>query len=115
MLNIISKANPTVEVTVTTSNAVMEHKTISLNQSEAEELFVNMQVKSSDEWQDLDCVVNIIDRLDTDLYDDEYNYNVEIKFDDSYIEYMNRKYPSREYDDYFEDTTVYRNPNYYEI
>lgn len=115
MLNIISKANPTVEVTVTTSNAVMEHKTISLNQSEAEELFVNMQVKSSYEWQDLDCVVNIIDRLDTDLYDDEYNYNVEIKFDDSYIEYMNRKYPLREYDDYFEDTTIYENSNYYKI
>lgn len=115
MLNIISKANPTVEVTVTTSNAVMERKSISLNQSEAEELFVNMQVKSSDEWQDLDCVVNIIDRLETDIYDNECNYDVEIKFDDSYIEFMNKKYPSKEYSDFFEDTTVYRNSNYYEV
>ena len=115
MLNIISNANPTVEVTVTTSNALMERKSISLNQSDAEELFVNMQVKSSEEWQDLDCIVNIIDRLDTDVLDDECNYDVDIKFNDSYIEYMNRKYPSKEYGDYFDDMTVYRNANYYKI
>ena len=115
MLNIISNANPTIEVTVTTSNAVMERKTISLNQADAEELFVNMQVKPSDEWQDLDCVTNVIDRLNTDVYDDECDYDVEIKFDDSFIEYINKKYPSKEYSDFFEDTTIYRNPNYYEI
>ena len=115
MLNIISNANPTIEVTVTTSNAIIERKSISLNQSDDEELFVNMQVKPSDEWQDLDCIVNIIERLETNIYNDEYNYDIEIKFDDYYIEYMNKKYPSREFSDYFDKTTVYRNPNYYEL
>lgn len=115
MLNIISNANPTIAVTVTTARAVMEQKIISLNQIEAEELFVNMQVKSSDEWLDLDCVVNIINRLDTDVLDEECQYDVNIKFDDSYMEYMNKKYPSKEYSDFFQDTTVYRNINYYSM
>jgi len=115
MLNIISNANPTIVVTVTTSRAVMERKTISLNQADAEELFVNMQVKPSDEWQDLDCIVNIIDRLDTDVLDDKCNYDLDIKFDDSYIEYMNKKYPGREFSDFFEDITIYRNCDYYEL
>ena len=115
MLNIISNANPTIVVTVTTERAVMERKTISLNQIEAEELFVNMQVKSSEEWQDLDFIVNIIDRLDTDVLDEECQYDVDIKFDDSYIEYMNKKYPSREYNDYFDDETVFCNKNYYNL
>ena len=115
MLNIISNANPTIVVTVTTSRAVMERKTISLNQLDAEELFVNMQVKSPDEWQDLDCIVNIIDRLDTDVLDDECNYDLDIKFDDSYIEYMNKKYPGREFSDYFDEETEYCNKNYYNL
>lgn len=113
MLNIISNANPTIEVSVTTSNALMEHKSISLNQFDAEELFINMQVKPSDEWQDLDCIISIIDKLDTDVLDEECNYDVNIKFNDSYIQYMNKKYPSKEYENYYDDTTVYENTDYY--
>lgn len=115
MLNIISNANPTIIVTVTTSRAIMEHKTISLNQLDAEELFANMQVKSPDEWQNLDCVVNNIDRLDTDVLDDECNYDLDIKFDDSYIECMNKKYLGRKFNDYFDNTSVYENTKYYNL
>lgn len=102
MLNIICNANPTIEVTVTIIRALVESKSISLNQAEAEELFVNMQTKPTSEWDKLECVSNVISKLETDLLDENNDYEVEIKFDDKYIEYMNQKYPSKDYSDYYE-------------
>lgn len=111
MLNIICNANPTIEVTVTITRALVESKSISLNQADAEELYVNMQTKPTSKWQELECVSKVIEKLNTDLLDENYDYEVEIKFDSSYIDYMNKKYPSKDYSCFFEETAIYENPD----
>lgn len=107
MLNIISNVNPKIKITLNAKNSIVDFKTLCVSQKEAEELYVDLLSKPSYEWLDIEFLDVILSEYDNDVFDPRSDYELLVDFDNEFINYMESKYPNKNYENTIYDECDY--------